>query len=121
MSSPSQGASLIILQAARTVASYYSNSIRKALVHLFPDIQFDKNKISLSMPSMFFQCIDLCLIIDLEHHWTDPSNRKQFFLDFAKAKGFDPYNPESWYTVSSADIAATKVLHLRGLCIFKIS
>ena len=40
-----------------------------------------------------------------EGYWEDIENRKSFFLELAKEKGFDPYQPQNWYKVSPGQIA----------------
>jgi len=36
--------------------------------------------------------------------WQDIEKRKQFFLDYAKQKGFDPLSQEDWQKTSKSDI-----------------
>lgn len=35
--------------------------------------------------------------------------RRKFFEDFAKAKGFDPLHPQPWYSITWSDIQNYKV------------
>jgi hypothetical protein len=42
--------------------------------------------------------------------WNKAEKRRKFFEDYARAHGFDPLNPENWYSEPSANIMATKVL-----------
>lgn len=44
-----------------------------------------------------------------ENYWQVEANRREFFVDFAKNKGFDPTSAEAWYKVKSGDILAFKV------------
>lgn len=44
------------------------------------------------------------------HYWQDLNNQKQFFVDFAKEKKFDPLIPHNWYQVSKNDL-----LHSKGI------
>jgi hypothetical protein len=40
--------------------------------------------------------------------WQDVNNRRKFFEDYARVRGFDPLQPDRWY-FSTDDILATKV------------
>ena len=42
-------------------------------------------------------------------YWKEVENRKTFFFEFARGKGFDPYIAENWKAVTKADIIANKV------------
>jgi hypothetical protein len=42
--------------------------------------------------------------------WQDVKNRIRFFEDYARDRGFDPLQPDEWYTRAD-DILATKVWH----------
>ncbi len=39
----------------------------------------------------------------------DVLNRKQFFVEFAANKGFDPFVAQNWYSVSAKEILNSKV------------
>lgn len=41
--------------------------------------------------------------------WNDPQNRRLFFENFARSKGFDPLQASRWYSVTIADLAGVKV------------
>lgn len=40
-------------------------------------------------------------------------NIKQFFNDFAHQAGFDPLNPQNWYSVKIKDIMEVRVIYRR--------
>ena len=42
-------------------------------------------------------------------YWSSIENRRQFFCEYAKDRGFDPTKPENWNSVTQADIRANKV------------
>jgi len=42
-------------------------------------------------------------------HWLDLANSKQFFIEFAQERGFDPLSAEDWNTVTRREIYAKKV------------
>jgi len=44
----------------------------------------------------------------LARYWTDKVNQRQFFLDYAKQKKFDPLFAKNWYSVSLELFRATK-------------
>jgi len=41
--------------------------------------------------------------------WQDPEKCRAFFDHFAKRKGFDPLQPENWYTVHLNEMLRSKV------------
>ena len=41
--------------------------------------------------------------------WQDKSNRRNFFVYYAKDKSFDALFPENWYTVQKKDLLLVKV------------
>jgi len=45
--------------------------------------------------------------------WKRSSDRKKFFEAYAKAKGFDPYNPDNWYDESPRQLIHYKKVVLR--------
>eukprot|EP00026_Physarum_polycephalum_P002905 Phypoly_transcript_02914.p1 GENE.Phypoly_transcript_02914~~Phypoly_transcript_02914.p1 ORF type:complete len:836 (+),score=73.69 Phypoly_transcript_02914:81-2588(+) len=67
-----------------TILSYYNGSIIRALVQLFPEVHFDESK--------FF--------IVPQKYWQVVANRRKFFFDLAKVKGFDPLLAKNWYSLT---------------------
>lgn len=43
--------------------------------------------------------------------WRDAENKRQFFINIAKMKGFDPLVAANWYSVTIQDILTFKVLN----------
>jgi hypothetical protein len=43
-------------------------------------------------------------------YWSRPENRRDFLLDFAKERGFDPYKPENWDNITRSDFYEKEVL-----------
>jgi hypothetical protein len=41
--------------------------------------------------------------------WHEIRNRRKFFESYAKRKGFDPLNPENWYSFAKKKLLAHKV------------
>eukprot|EP00026_Physarum_polycephalum_P010399 Phypoly_transcript_10562.p1 GENE.Phypoly_transcript_10562~~Phypoly_transcript_10562.p1 ORF type:complete len:418 (+),score=65.52 Phypoly_transcript_10562:189-1256(+) len=78
-------------KGAETVLEYHRNSLASALMDLFPSIGLDKSKF---LPSHVF--------------WRLPSNRRNFFVNFAKDNRFNPGNPDNWYAQSRQKIMETK-------------
>eukprot|EP00026_Physarum_polycephalum_P002130 Phypoly_transcript_02134.p1 GENE.Phypoly_transcript_02134~~Phypoly_transcript_02134.p1 ORF type:complete len:738 (+),score=96.58 Phypoly_transcript_02134:691-2904(+) len=74
------------------------SSLPKALAHVYPDIGLNVRKFK-----------------SLKNFWNNEAHRRDFFIDFAKRKKFDPLVPENWYSCSFWDIQnhekATSVLH----------
>eukprot|EP00026_Physarum_polycephalum_P001418 Phypoly_transcript_01419.p1 GENE.Phypoly_transcript_01419~~Phypoly_transcript_01419.p1 ORF type:complete len:980 (+),score=139.70 Phypoly_transcript_01419:131-3070(+) len=73
------------------VLSFY-DSLITALCHLYPDIGIDPLQFS-KVPRQF---------------WKQPQNRRKFFTDFAKKRGFDPLDVENWYPIWKETILAEK-------------
>lgn len=42
-------------------------------------------------------------------YWRDNEHRKQYFIEFAKAQGFDPFDSKRWAQVSPLDVHSSKV------------
>ena len=42
-------------------------------------------------------------------YWEEKTNRRDFFIDFAKEMGFDPMEPKNWQKIKKADIVAKVV------------
>eukprot|EP00026_Physarum_polycephalum_P000948 Phypoly_transcript_00949.p1 GENE.Phypoly_transcript_00949~~Phypoly_transcript_00949.p1 ORF type:complete len:1118 (+),score=84.56 Phypoly_transcript_00949:49-3402(+) len=79
---------IMAFQGATRVMAFYSNSISKALIDLFPNIGLDEAQ----------------FLLKEMHH---ASNRRRFFENFAKKHGFDPYVAENWYAQSRKKILST--------------
>ncbi len=43
--------------------------------------------------------------------WSSAIDRRKFFEDYAKKRGFDPLTPENWYIESYRNVAAMKVFN----------
>jgi len=41
-------------------------------------------------------------------YWHNSKNRKAFFLEFAKERGFDPLLPDNWYSITQNDFKSAK-------------
>jgi hypothetical protein len=41
--------------------------------------------------------------------WSDRENRRQFLIDLATSKGLDPFDPQTWTTITLNDFRAAKV------------
>eukprot|EP00026_Physarum_polycephalum_P018830 Phypoly_transcript_20577.p1 GENE.Phypoly_transcript_20577~~Phypoly_transcript_20577.p1 ORF type:complete len:206 (+),score=32.24 Phypoly_transcript_20577:67-618(+) len=74
-------------RGAKNVLHYHLNSLPKALLELFPNIGLDRQT--------------------LKGLWRE-ANRRKFFEDYAKQHGFDPLNPENWYTEPVEKIMAVR-------------
>ncbi len=46
----------------------------------------------------------LVLIFCTGNYWSDAHNRRNFFVEFATKKGFDPLVAENWNIVKTKDI-----------------
>ena len=100
------------MQGASGVIYHHQNNVTQALLDLFPDIGLQKTIfwakcMSLYLPlspssSRTLSLRELIVAVALQ-------NRRQFFADFAARRGFDPRDPEKWYSVHPGDIMACEV------------
>jgi hypothetical protein len=49
------------------------------------------------------------LTISIDNMWLNVENRRNFFIKYANSRGFDPLNPENWYTQTREAIMEAKV------------
>jgi hypothetical protein len=88
---------------------HYGGRVRRALLELFPNIGFDSSKMSV------YQCMIFCSISILfpfkqkSIAWRDIRKRRKFFVQYAIENGFDPYNPENWYSQTKDLVLSNKV------------
>jgi len=66
---------------------YYKGSHVRALIEIYRDLKFIKQK--------------LCL----KGKWQDPQKRRQFFDEFAASQLFNPLDTEKWYSIRRKDFA----------------
>jgi len=52
-------------------------------MEVYPDIGLDERKFGVMS----------------QGYWNDPKNKRKFFDDIAAKQGFDPLNPENWYSL----------------------
>eukprot|EP00026_Physarum_polycephalum_P001627 Phypoly_transcript_01629.p1 GENE.Phypoly_transcript_01629~~Phypoly_transcript_01629.p1 ORF type:complete len:1030 (-),score=139.53 Phypoly_transcript_01629:75-3164(-) len=81
---------ILATRGAKNVIRYHKNSVTKALVDLFPTIGLQKSKLWIK-PSI-----------------KEKANRRKFFENYAKENGFDPLNPEKWYSQPNKKILLVK-------------
>eukprot|EP00026_Physarum_polycephalum_P001037 Phypoly_transcript_01038.p1 GENE.Phypoly_transcript_01038~~Phypoly_transcript_01038.p1 ORF type:complete len:1240 (+),score=185.34 Phypoly_transcript_01038:28-3720(+) len=81
---------ILAAKGATQVLSFHGKNIAKALSDLFPEMSLSPKKFNASSI------------------WQEPSNRKAFFLNYAKAHNFDPLLPENWYQQLKAHIMSEK-------------
>eukprot|EP00026_Physarum_polycephalum_P001959 Phypoly_transcript_01963.p1 GENE.Phypoly_transcript_01963~~Phypoly_transcript_01963.p1 ORF type:complete len:985 (-),score=156.37 Phypoly_transcript_01963:23-2977(-) len=79
-------------KGAVIVLSRYNHNLCTALMHLFPNVAFDKDKF---IPP---------------NYWLSMKNRKDFLLNFAKEQGFDPLSPSPWYQYISLPIKGAEAM-----------
>lgn len=87
-------------------------SLPNALEKCFPEVDFTDTQGSF----IHSHLIGLALTTSIggkrskkKGYWLDIANRREFFLNFAAEKGFDPYRPENWANVTVAQVAVRKV------------
>ena len=122
---------ICFFQSARSIFSYYGNSLSRALKHLFPEITVEDRKFNF-VPSMYTYHMFLFSLSTTTHkkynlihyifsssphshvifsakHWSDEVSRRSVLAGFASEKGFDPLNPENWYSISPTALVSYKV------------
>ena len=84
--------------------TYYSSNVGRALSDLFPnsDSQLLQEHIRIHVPRMyltdtFFSSSAYSNLIS-ENYWRNRANKRKYFLNFARAKGFDPLIASNWYS-----------------------
>jgi hypothetical protein len=90
---------------------YYEGSYAKALIHLFPEIDLDENKLQSKYPSASSSSISLPYFsfCHLGKYWLDVKNQQDLLIEFAQEKGFSAFDPEPWYSVNPDAIYSAKV------------
>eukprot|EP00026_Physarum_polycephalum_P001944 Phypoly_transcript_01947.p1 GENE.Phypoly_transcript_01947~~Phypoly_transcript_01947.p1 ORF type:complete len:919 (+),score=98.36 Phypoly_transcript_01947:138-2894(+) len=63
------------------------------LVESFPELRLSTNKFRYTSSAKF---------------WADPQNRRDVFIEFAKARDMDPFHPDTWYSFKLKDIEGSK-------------
>eukprot|EP00026_Physarum_polycephalum_P002151 Phypoly_transcript_02156.p1 GENE.Phypoly_transcript_02156~~Phypoly_transcript_02156.p1 ORF type:complete len:735 (+),score=101.72 Phypoly_transcript_02156:694-2898(+) len=82
-----------VVKGASRVLEYHGHSISKALMDLFPEVEWDKSKFWTSP-------------------WSSSGQRRNFFEKFAKSHGFDPLAPANWYSdTTRKQLGELKDLH----------
>eukprot|EP00026_Physarum_polycephalum_P001164 Phypoly_transcript_01165.p1 GENE.Phypoly_transcript_01165~~Phypoly_transcript_01165.p1 ORF type:complete len:960 (+),score=125.04 Phypoly_transcript_01165:678-3557(+) len=79
-------------KGAAYVLALYNKSFIKALLDAFPDIGLDDSR----FPNIS------------RGYWENVGNRRIFFDNFAKERGFNPLVPTNWYSVSPKSVKDTK-------------
>jgi len=78
----------IIRAGGRGVLRHHEESHIKALIALYPELMFRKEKFP------FYR----------DGEWKETERRRQFFDEFAKSKQFNPLDAEKWYSIKQAEI-----------------
>eukprot|EP00026_Physarum_polycephalum_P001003 Phypoly_transcript_01004.p1 GENE.Phypoly_transcript_01004~~Phypoly_transcript_01004.p1 ORF type:complete len:1224 (-),score=188.92 Phypoly_transcript_01004:75-3746(-) len=76
----------------KIVLSYYKGNLAYALKQLFPEISFDMTK----------------LPIVPKNYWSDPENRRAFFVRIAKENEFDHLSLKDWYQLGRDNVLKKK-------------
>jgi len=82
------------IKYARKIIHIHSDSLSASLIHLFPEVNFERSKFR-KVP-FYFQ---------------NTSNRRKLFEKYALENKFDPLVPENWYTHSNKHILLFKGAH----------
>eukprot|EP00026_Physarum_polycephalum_P009775 Phypoly_transcript_09911.p1 GENE.Phypoly_transcript_09911~~Phypoly_transcript_09911.p1 ORF type:complete len:388 (-),score=61.92 Phypoly_transcript_09911:195-1190(-) len=80
-------AEMLKFKGGRTALEYYDGYI-DSVVHLFPELHFEKDKFTARVAQS----------------WTQESDRKAFFDNFAASRGFDPHVADNWYDVTTREL-----------------
>jgi hypothetical protein len=83
---------------------HHNNNYAKALVDLFPDVNFDTFRFWAKGAFQFFlKCFSMLI------SYAAQSNRRKFFEEYAEENGFQVSEVEKWYSVPLEHIMATEV------------
>eukprot|EP00026_Physarum_polycephalum_P001092 Phypoly_transcript_01093.p1 GENE.Phypoly_transcript_01093~~Phypoly_transcript_01093.p1 ORF type:complete len:1197 (+),score=192.21 Phypoly_transcript_01093:78-3668(+) len=85
---------IIKFKSAKVVLSFYDGNYVKALLHLFPELDLEKDRFKFTILP--------------ENFWVESDHRKKLFLDFAKSRSFDPLVPDNWYPISASEFIESK-------------
>lgn len=93
------------------VLAYHDSSLPQALLDLFPNIGIDRSKFATQQGIVKLLCLIILIIINTKNYvaWMNSTNRRQFFIDYAKDHHFDAFNPDNWYIQPRQQIMASKV------------
>ena len=102
----------------------YNGSAIRALLDVFPDIGLDQTKFtivprkllsstspSLSSPLLSFSLLLISFFVILsksDHYWKNVDNRRNFFIEVARSKGFDALVAQSWYSKANRTALLTE-------------
>lgn len=87
--------------------SHYGGSFAKALVALFPAVNFELHKFTVLTSNC--QLFVLRHLQSLGNHWQSKKNQRVFFDQLAKKKNFDPRNLDDWLNLPKTHIYSEKV------------
>ena len=115
-----------ITQGIELVLPHHKNSIKRALLDLFPSIGLDSSKFQFKSkePPITFcrifviirsfspQALILCY---LASPWNEIDTRRKFFESYAEENRFDPKSAVDWYIQPRNKLMACKVYYLSRL------
>eukprot|EP00026_Physarum_polycephalum_P015940 Phypoly_transcript_16746.p1 GENE.Phypoly_transcript_16746~~Phypoly_transcript_16746.p1 ORF type:complete len:229 (+),score=33.05 Phypoly_transcript_16746:161-847(+) len=82
-----------LIQGIAGVLNQYNGSFTKALVELFPEVNFVVSKFG-ALPRNF---------------WQDPQNKRKVFEEYASKNGFGPLIPSNWYPIHTDQFLASGI------------
>lgn len=90
--------------------NYYSHSHIKALLQVYPEVNFKQHRFS-HVSSILIRTINIFTYDFIhENYWSEESNKKLFFDDFAASNNFDPLIAKNWYSVKHSELEDFGVL-----------
>ena len=87
-------------------------SVSKALLEAFPNIGLEKSKFAWTKCTSLSPRLPFFIILSLSYFivsWHTTESRRIFFERYAEQQGFDPLNPDYWYSQSRDKILTVKV------------
>lgn len=101
-------------KGAFKVIYYHNNKVQQALMDLFPSIGLDKSKFVEKCTLILFDYYNQFIYYIIKTNWISASwqsveTRENFFIDYAKANGFDYNDPHSWYSQPRSKIMLVPV------------
>lgn len=102
---------------------YHNHNVAKALIEIFPNIDFKRTRFQSVYQSIYHhsRLTLLFLYVNNPGFWDRPENRRKFFEIYAQEHYFSPTDPENWYSLPKKQIIAVKVTTLTLACVLLYS
>lgn len=90
--------------------SFYGGSVVRALIDVYPEVQFDKTKFGNTTSNFKLKLKLYFCLIPLSARAFNSTRRREIMDTFAASNKFDPNVPDNWYSLDSSTLLKDKVL-----------